>query len=174
MHCSKLLGIAVATLVSASVANAGSAPTTARMAMQLFADHCFSPYMTAAKARETFSLKGVDHDFYDLDPFSSAAPSPATGRAVTPGTDRRCEVSFAGDHAENAASAAVRGLAVEKILQPADLPASYTETATTTLLAARRLNPRRVAVVHVATRGAANTLETFMLVERLAPSHSTN
>ncbi len=155
-------------------ATAGGAVATARSAMQLFADHCFSPYMTAAKAAKTFALSGTSYDFYDLDPFSSAAPSPATQRAVTPGTDRRCEIAFPGNYADQAAQIAVQALASEGITTPAPLPARYKESAETTLLAARQLNPRRVAVVHTGTRHGTNGPETYLLVERLSPAASTD
>lgn len=138
--------------------------------MGLFADHCFSPFLTASKAAKTFALSGARYDFFDLDPFSSADPSPATGRAVTAGTDRRCEISFAGDYAEVAAQAATDALAAEGITTPASLPATFTPHTGTTLLAARQLNPRRKAVVHVGTRQGPQGTETFMLVERLTPS----
>lgn len=168
-----LRGFALAFLLVPSLAAAGGAQATARAAMEIFADNCFSPFMTAEKAAKTFALSGTTYDFYDLDPFSSAAPSPAKGD-VTPGTDRRCEIAFAGDHAEKAATAAAEALGAEGITTPAPLPASYSKTNATTLLAARQLNPRRVAIVHVGTREGAQGLETFMLVERLTPSGPTN
>ncbi|MEW9921052.1 succinyl-CoA synthetase subunit beta [Marimonas sp. MJW-29] len=153
---------------------AGGPQATARAAMDLFADHCFSPFHTAEKARKAFALSGTTYDFYDLDPFSIADPSPATGRPVTPGTDRRCEIAFPGNHADKAATTAVEALNKEGIITPTPLPASYTETDTTTLLAARKLNPRRTAIVHVGTRKGPQGTETFMLVERLLPTDDQN
>ncbi|MGC1503455.1 MAG: succinyl-CoA synthetase subunit beta [Sulfitobacter sp.] len=131
--------------------------------------------MRADKAARTFALSGATYDFYDLDPFSGASPSPSALRDVTPGTDRRCEISFAGDYADQAAEAAINALAKEGINTPAALPATFTTDNTgTTLLAARRLNPKRVAIVHVGTRAGVQGTETFMLVERLLPSPITN
>ena len=153
---------------------AGGAAATARAAMELFAQHCFSPFLTGEKARRSFALSGVTHDFYDLAPFSSAAPTPVTGRPATPGTDRRCEIVFDGDHAAPAATAAAGALTREGITAPAPLPASYQDTGTTTLLAARKLNPRRTAIVHVGTREGPRGTETFMLVERLVPTDDQN
>ena len=76
------------------------AQENAILAAQAFTQNCFSPYLTSTKAREVLSVAGARHDFYDLEPFSNAAPSPAFGlRPATRGTDRRCEVSFDGDHA---------------------------------------------------------------------------
>lgn len=148
---------------------AGGTQATARAAMDLFAENCFSPYLTADKARRAFALSGITYDFYDLDPFANADPSPAQTQ-VTPGTDRRCEIAFPGDYAEDAAQAAAEGLAREGITEPAALPARYAETDTTTLLAARRLNPRRIAIVHVGTRQTSRGPETYLRVERLTPS----
>jgi hypothetical protein len=175
-HQSAVVSLPRAVLVIASLLCNGTVEAsvqkgTARAAMQLFADHCFSPFMTAQKAAKTFALSGAWYDFYDLDPFSSAEPSPATGRAVTPGTDRRCEIAFAGDYAEAAAQAATDALNAEGITKPAPLPAIFAPDTGTKLLAARQLNPRRTAIVHVGTRQGPQGTETFMLVERLMPSN---
>ena len=43
----------------------------------------------------------------------------------------------------------------------------------TSLLGARRLNPRRVAVVHTGTRPGPNGIETFLNVERLTDAASS-
>jgi hypothetical protein len=139
------------------------------IASAAFAAHCFSPFMTAARAEEVLASTGARVDFYDLDPFSNSEPSPVTGRAATTGTDRRCEVAFDGDHAELAASAALAGLEMEGIRTEAPVPDRYQSTEATALLGARQLNPRRIAVVHVGTRAGPNGVETFLLVERLTP-----
>ena len=149
-----------------------SGVTDARLADRAsaaFAEHCFSPFMTAERAQEVLASTGARVDFYDLDPFSSADPSPVAGRAATPGTDRRCEVAFDGAFAELAASAAVAGLQMEGIETEAPVPDRYQPTEGTSLLGARFLNPRRIAVVHVGTRPGPNGPETFMYVERMTP-----
>ena len=177
MHSNLVVGMCAGIGLCASaadVAHAGGEKATARAAIQLFAENCFSPFMTAEKALKTFALSDTSYDFYDLDPFSSADPSPATGRPVTKGTDRRCEIAFAGRYSEEAAQAAEEALSHEGITTPAPLPASYSETQTTTLLAARQLNPRRTAIVHVGTREGPQGTETFMLVERLTPTEDQN
>lgn len=155
---------AFALALFSGAANAQSGD--AESAIIAFTENCFSPRMTAARAADVFDLPGVAHDFYDLDPLIAPAPSPATGD-VTPGTDRRCEVSFAGDLAGPAAAATVQRLDREGIRSPAAIPAQFTETPGTALLAARRLNPRKIAVVHVGTRPGTSGIETFMNVERL-------
>jgi hypothetical protein len=141
----------------------------AEAASAAFAAHCFSPLMTAARAAEVLAAPGTRVDFYDLDPFSATAPSPVTGRAATEGTDRRCEVAFDGTHGDIAASAALAGLEQEGIRTEAPLPDRFEALDGTILLAARQLNPRRIAVVHVGTRPGPNGVETFLTVERLTP-----
>lgn len=136
----------------------------ANPAIDAFAAHCFSPLLTAETAAERLSVPGARVDFYDLVPFSNVAPSP--GADVAPGTDRRCEVAFDGAKADVAADAVVGTLASEGILKDAPLPESYAPLDGTVLLAARFLNPKRIAVVHVGTRPGPNGIETFMLVER--------
>lgn len=155
--------------ISAAMADGNIASERAIAASRSFANNCFNPLMTAGRADQVLAAEGVRVDFYDLDPFSNAAPSPATGRAVTRGSDRRCEVAFDGEHSVLAASAAVAGLAREGITREAPLPDRYTPLRGTALLAARQLNPRRIAVVHVGTRPGPNGVETFLFVERLTP-----
>lgn len=159
-----LLALAT-TRVQADDVDAG----LAEAASAAFAAHCFSPFMTAARAEEVLASTGARVDFYDLEPFSDVAPSPVNGRAATIGTDRRCEVAFDGEHGTLAASAAVAGLEMEGIRTEAPLPDRYSASEGTALLGARQLNPRRIAVVHVGTRPGPNGVETFLFVERLMP-----
>lgn len=163
--------VAIATFVSLAAGRIAKAEDTIPdVASAAFASYCFSPFMTAARADEVLVATGARVDFYDLDPLSASnAPSPVSGRAATLGTDRRCEVAFDGDHAELAASVAVAGLEMEGIRTEAPLPDRYRPTDGTALLAARQLNPRRIAVVHVGTRPGPNGVETFLFVERLMP-----
>jgi hypothetical protein len=139
-------------------------------ALSAWARHCLSPHLTAVRAAEVLPAR---HDFYDLRPFSAAAPSAAT-RTVTPGTDRRCEVSLDGDRGTAAAETAAQALAAEGIVAEVPLPETHGDAALpgTTLLAARALNPGRVAVVHAGTRPGPDGSETFLSVERLTPEAS--
>ena len=138
-------------------------------ALSAFSAHCFSPSLTAERAAQVLPPR---HDFYDLAPFSDVPPSPGTD--VTPGTDRRCAVAFDGDRGAEAARGAADALAGEGITDAAPLPATHAGAALpgTTLLAARFLNPARIAVVHVGTRTGAGGAETFLSVERLTPGAS--
>lgn len=144
-------------------------PALASDAARAFGDHCFSPYLTAKTALEKIARPGIRVDFYDTKPFSSAAASPATGRPATPGTDRRCEVAFDGDHVEIAKDGAVTGLNEEGIRQGADVPTDFVVAEGTRFIAARQLNPKRIAVVQVGLRPGPNGTETFANVERLDP-----
>lgn len=137
-----------------------------------FANRCFSPFLTAETAQRRLQRPGVRVEFYDLRPFSDVAPSPVSGRPATPGTDRRCEVAFDGNEGSQAAEAAVAGLTAEGILTEAPVPDTHRALPGTTLLAARYLNPNRIAVVHTGTRAGPNGVETFLTVERLTPEAS--
>lgn len=136
-------------------------------APQAFADHCFSPFLTAAVAASNLPER---HDFYDLTPFRPTNPvSEPVGRPITPGTDRRCEVAFDGADVAAGIAGVLRGLAQEGIATEADLPAGFPAQAGTEFIAARQLNPNRIAVVQVGTRPGPNGVETFINVERLVP-----
>ncbi|MDD9921563.1 MAG: succinyl-CoA synthetase subunit beta [Boseongicola sp.] len=168
----KISGLCIASAVvftTVVVANARSPQTDADSAIAAFSANCFSPRLSRSKANEVFGLANVRYDFYDLDPFTSAAPTPASVRPATPGTDRRCEVSFAGDHTEIAVGAVTSQLELEGLREVVDLPGSHESlrTSSTALLAARRLNHLKIAVVHVGTRPFENGIETFLNVERL-------
>jgi len=165
LHLAGALGL-IALATSRVQADEAS---VAQGASGAFAAHCFSPFMTAARAEEVLAVTGARVDFYDFDPLSGGDASRIVGRAATPGTDRRCEVAFDGDFASLAASAAIAGLEQEGIRTEAPLPDRYAPTEGTELLAARQLNPRRIAVVHVGTRPGPNGVETFAFVERLTP-----
>jgi hypothetical protein len=109
-------------------------------------------------------------EFYDLRPFSSAAPSPVTGRAATPGTDRRCEVAVDGDATALAENWLATGLQREGLdKRPAPVPDDFPRLPGLRMIAAAQLNPNRIAVVQVGVRPGPNGQETYMNVERLTP-----
>lgn len=142
-------------------------------ALRAFAQNCFSPLMTAAKAQQVLAGDGVRVDFYDLRPFSSGNDiSPVVGRPQTPDTDRRCEVAFDGDRTEDAVAAAAAGLNSEGIDTEVEVPAGFDAMAGSTFIGARALNPSRIAIVQVGNRPGPNGVETFVNVERLTPEAS--
>lgn len=160
------LGLCLAGLGAWPAAAAQDAEAVGRA----FAQHCFSPYMTAQTAQDALSPSGARIDFYDLRPFSSAAPSSVTGRAATPGTDRRCEVAFDGTALETADHWVITGLTQERLLaRQIDVPADFPLSPNTTKAAAVQLNPNRIAVTQIGTRLGPNGVETYMNVERMIP-----
>lgn len=169
MRASVSISAVAALLTLATTPSQAQDDGVAVEASMAFANHCFSPFLTAARAEEVLISTGARVDFYDLDPLSGGASSPVVGPAAALGTDRRCEVAFDGEFAELAVSAAVTGLQMEGIDTEAPLPDRYEPTEGTSLLAARALNPRRIAVVHVGTRPGPNGIETFLFVERMTP-----
>ncbi|MEM6276328.1 MAG: succinyl-CoA synthetase subunit beta [Pseudomonadota bacterium] len=153
-------------MVIAALPGAGAADSTT-VALSAFAENCFSPFMTARLASERLPAR---HDFYDLRPFSASnAVSPAQGRAITPGTDRRCEVAFDGRAVDAGIDAIAGALASEGITSKVDVPEDFALQPGTQFAAARLLNPQRIAVVQVGTRPGPNGVETFLNVERLTP-----
>lgn len=136
-------------------------------APQAFADHCFSPLLTAETAAANLPAR---YDFYDLRPFRLSNPlAEPMGRPATPGTDRRCEVAFDGADVLAGIDGVITGLTQEGIATEADVPEDFPAQDGTEFIAARQLNPNRIAVVQVGTRPGPNGIETFINVERLVP-----
>lgn len=151
-------------------ATAPLAAQDADAAGRAFADHCFSPYLTAETAQTKITPSGARLEFYDLHPFSSASASPVTGRAATPGTDRRCEVAFDGAHQQKAIEWLGTGLEQEGLTnRKARVPDGFISQSGMTLIAAAQLNPNRIAIVQIGVRAGPNGDETFINVERLTP-----
>lgn len=156
-----------ATLVAGTAVQAAQ---DVDMIGRAFADNCFSPYLTAQTAQDRIGPSGARIDFYDLRPFSSAPPSPVTGRPATPGTDRRCEVALDGQHQLAAAEWLNMGLKQEGLSgRKAEVPESFTRQEGVVLIAAAQLNPNRIAVVQIGVRTGPNGDETYVSVERLTP-----
>lgn len=174
MHLSLSIPPSCTAALFCAVVSPVWATETADLAFEAFKESCFNPHLTATTATQRLAQPGTRVQFYDLNPFSASAPSPVTGRAATPGTDRRCEVAFDGDFGAEAATTAVEALEAERILNDTPLPVTHTNAHLpgTTLLAARNLNPKRIAIVHTGTRPGPNGAETFLLVERLTPEAS--
>ncbi len=146
---------------------AGQHPASAGKA---FANHCFNPRLTAETAQAKIGPSGARIDFYDLRPFSAAAPSPVTGRAATSGTDRRCEVAFDRSAPHEAIMWVNTGLKQEGLAdKKAEVPNNFPRQTGTVLIAAAQLNSNRIAVVQVGVRSGPNGRETFLNVERLIP-----
>ena len=163
-----IIAIAAFVVIAATRAQAQDAGNAA-VSSAAFAGNCFSPFLTAELAA---GLVTPDRrvDFYDLRPFRPSNPvAEPQGRAVTPGTDRRCEVAFDGANVAAGIMGAVSGLRAEGIDSVVEVPADFPAQPGTQFIEARQLNPNRIAVVQVGTRPGPNGLETFINVERLVP-----
>lgn len=166
--------IAALAVPFGAASNAMAQTTRAADIAQAFADHCFSPRLTARTAQAQLGSIGARVDFYDLRPFTSAPQSPVTGAAATAGTDRRCEVSFDGAAPQVAQQGIATGLAQENLTDLVDVPAGVPITTGATYRAAVMLNPNRMAVVQSGVRDGAQGVETFARVERLIPMNEAS
>ncbi|MEQ6202328.1 succinyl-CoA synthetase subunit beta [Sulfitobacter sp. HNIBRBA2951] len=156
--------------LTASLAAGSAVAQDADAVGRAFADHCFSPHLTAETAQARIGPSGARVDFYDLRPFSDAAPSPVVGRPMTAGTDRRCEVAFDGHAPVKALNWLRTGIEQEGLLhKEADVPEGFAPQDGMSFIAAAQLNPNRIAVIQVGVRGPADAPETFINVERLTP-----
>ena len=168
-----LSGAMICLSVLSAPMQASAGTDIAAQAFQAFYDNCLNPRLVRSDL-DGLTDQGIKVDFYDLNPFSAPAITPATGRAATPNTDRRCEIAFDAELGADAADVAVEALQNERIMTQTPLPLTHTNAGLpgTTLLAARKLNPKRIAVVHTGTRPSDSGIETFLMVERLTPEAS--
>ena len=159
------VGILIFVIIAGVVmARADATPDSATGA---FAANCFSPFLTAETAADRLPPR---HDFYDMRPFRASNPvALPRHRPATPGTDRRCEVAFDGADIEAGIAGVLHGLEQEGIDTEAAVPADFPAQDGTEFIAARFLNPQRIAVVQVGTRPGPSGIETFINVERLVP-----
>ncbi len=162
-------------LMVARAASAGAPPATADLAIGAFADTCtvrgLTPEAAEGRMRDFVAAEGgaglpFRLEFYDITLQPTDLP-------VTPGTDRRCEVAFPGDHTDPATEALVALMERPPVFgTPIPLPITHSPAPGTAFIEGRQLNPRVAAVVHVGTRETADGLETFMNVERLEPEEA--
>lgn len=152
--------LAIAVLCWAGVASplAASEP-----AISTFNKWCFKAGQTEAQARSNMNADTAPFTltFWDdsLEPRPSNAPQ---------GVERRCEIAFEGDHATSAITAMRAQMATPPVFgSKIPLPDTHKTTPGTALIEGRELLRGRVAVVHVGTRETANSIVTFMAVDRL-------
>ncbi len=137
--------------------------TSANPAITTFNQWCFKAGQTETAARTNMSADNAPFTltFWDdsLEPRPTDAPD---------GIERRCDISFDGDHTGEAIAALRTQMATPpKFGTKIPLPYTHTVTPTTALIEGRELLRGRVAVVHVGTRKTDNKLHTFMAVDRL-------
>lgn len=142
----------ISALCVASAASAG------HPAIEAFADHCTTKGMTTEQAFERMAPEagGFELIFWD----KTLAPAPDTPDHV----ERRCEVRFDGDSAQQAVDAVKAKMVTPPVFGTSiPLQPPYTPTPGTAYIDARELLRGRVAVVHVGVENG----ETFIRVDRL-------
>ncbi|WP_300009415.1 hypothetical protein [uncultured Roseobacter sp.] len=150
-----------ALLISSVLATPAAGGTVAEQAIATFNAVCFKAGQTAAQARSRMEARDGAPLPYTLTFWDrSLAPAPQAPARI----ERRCEVSFAGDHTE----AAIAALRTQMARPPVfgfriDLPETHVPQTGTALIEGRELLRGRVAVVHVGLREG----ETFIGVDRL-------
>ena len=168
MHAA--LAAAVLSLTALWGAGSAVAAQDAASVGKAFADHCFSPYLTAETAQTNLASSGARVDFYDLRPFSFVAPSLVSGRPATSGTDRRCEVAYDGGDPQPAIAWITKGLKQEGLFgKQVAVPPKFPRQKGIAMIAAAQLNTNRIAVVQAGVRDGPNGSEIYLNVERLTP-----
>lgn len=149
--------VVLAALAAPAAANDG------RTAIDTFNAWCFKAGQTQADARQNMRAQDAPFTltFWDdsLEPRPDDAPR---------GVERRCEISFEGNHTAKAIKALRVQMATPPVFgTPIPLPDTHTPTPGTALIEGRELLRGRVAVVHVGTRALSDGTVTFMAVDRL-------
>lgn len=150
-------------LASAAVL-ACAAAAQAHPAIDAFVAYCFKAGQTSAQARENMTALVGDPLPFTLTFWDKTLE-------LAPGTpayaERRCEVSFDGDHATKAVTQVQAKMAAPPVFGTSiPLTAPFEATDGTAYIDARELLRSRVAVVHIGTRPGP---ETFIRVDRLPP-----
>ena len=131
-------------------------------ALAAFNAWCFKAGQTADGIRtrmeqDTSSPLPFDLIFWDLSIEPTTDDVPAGG-------ERRCEVSFSGNHTQQAVQALRKQMATPPVFGAViPLPTTHTAEPGTVLIEGRELLRGRVAVVHVGQRNN----QTFLAVDRL-------
>ena len=133
----------------------------AHPAIDAFTTWCFKAGQTPARALANMESTAGSPLPFDLT-FWDASLEPSQDAPVH--AERRCEVSFEGDHASDAVTAVKAKMATPPVFGTTiPLPSPYAAEDGTAYIDGRELLRGRVAVVHIGTRG--NT--TFIGVDRL-------
>ncbi|WP_298837678.1 hypothetical protein [uncultured Roseobacter sp.] len=150
--------LAALGMLATGVAQAGN---SADEAIAAFNGVCFKAGQTADAARVRMEARASSPLPFELIFWDrTLEPGPAAFAKI----ERRCQVTFAGDHTERAVDALRVQMATPPVFGFAiDLPDTHTAETGTTLIEGRELLRGRVAVVHVGLRDG----QTFMAVDRL-------
>lgn len=133
----------------------------AHPAIESFTTYCFKAGQTPAMARANMEgLAGAPLPFTLTFWDTTLVPEPDAPAHV----ERRCKVSFAGDHTADAVAAVREKMATPPVFgTPIALPAPFASGPGSALIEARELLRQRVAVVHIGQHEA----RTFIQVDRL-------
>ncbi|MEM7242388.1 MAG: hypothetical protein AAF429_09400 [Pseudomonadota bacterium] len=140
-------------------------------AISAFAKYCTQPRQKLYRimlrmerhAKEAgYASLPFDVEFYDTTLERATIP-------ITPGTNRRCVVTFDGSYAQQAKNAVLAFVERAKFGFETDIPKTHSDARVsgTELFIARRLQSGPKAVLHVGTSRGANGVQTFINVERL-------
>ena len=141
---------------------AGSAVAgSADPAITTFNKWCFKAGQTTAQAHANMNTQNAPFTLTFWD--DSLEPRPAD---APKGVERRCKITFKGDHTTAALAALRKQMATPPVFgQPIPLPTTHHASTETTFIQGRELLRGRVAVVHIGTQN--NRTQTFMAVDRL-------
>lgn len=160
------LALTAATMLSLTAllgAAGGAVADPSRQAIDAFNSWCFKAGQTEADARRNMNADAAEFTLTFWD--DSLAPRPAD---APKGVERRCEVAFAGAHTDTAIDALRKQMQTPPVFGTMiPLPETHSPQPGTALIEGRKLLRGRVAVVHVGIRGADDTTQTFMAVDRL-------
>ncbi|GFE48832.1 hypothetical protein So717_05850 [Roseobacter cerasinus] len=150
-----------AAIISLAFAGAAMANSVADSAIASFNALCFTAGKTEVQVRTNMQARdGAPLPYTLIFWDKTLAPAPGMPDAI----ERRCEVSFEGDHTDAAIAALRDKMATPPVFGSATaLPGTHSATAGTAFIEGRALLRGRVAVVHVGTRAD----QTFMAVDRL-------
>ncbi len=143
----------------------GSAAVAREPAITAFNAACFNKGYSDERIAQTMEAAigaplSFELTFWD----KTLAPAPNAPAVL----ERRCKVSFAGDHTSDAIAALRKQMATPPVFgKPIALPATHQTRAGTALIEARELLVGRIAVVEVGTQTQGNAVETYMIVDRL-------
>lgn len=155
--------IAAAFCAAVSHGAAAAQDGSATKAIGAFNNWCFKAGQTSAEARARMQPEAGGFALTFWDASLEAAPDNQPH-----GVERRCEVSFTGDHTRQAITALREQMATPPVFgEIIPLPDTHAAEAGTALIEGRELLRGRVAVVHVGTRRTGLGTRTFMAVDRL-------
>ena len=156
--CAPVASVGLAVMCSV----ASPAAARAHPAIDAFTAYCFKAGQTPAQARANMASVAGDPLPFTLTFWDKTLdPAPNTPAHA----ERRCEVTFDGDHAVDAVAQVQAKMAMPPVFGTSiPLTAPYASDAGTAYIDARELLRKRVAVVHIGTRPGP---ETFIRVDRL-------